>query len=182
MAMSLTKRGCKLSTHINARAEMDGEDPVPACDFTIHGMLLDGDELGELMNEPSIHNRWFNIKAKPVEPWGARKIAAYALCDKFEGAGVRLFLDGATSMTLKSCKLKNLRLEPQTGGLTNLSLTVQYRASADEIAVLYTHQGLDISASLQFGRVAKSAKAQPQLPLDHLGPNEVPGPLDEQQT
>lgn len=184
MPMSLNKRPCHLNAGINARGEFEGDDRVPACDFTLSGIMLDKDELGELMDDKFIHRAWFNTRGKVLEPV-TRKIASFALIDKYEGSTVTLYLGTSTEkLTLQKVKLVKLRLAPQTGGLTELRLQVQCRADAEQMSQLYTHQDMGVDASMRFGKLEIKAKAQPELPIgdetdDDAGGDLVPGPLDQ---
>ena len=188
MIMNLTKRPAQIGPSINTRTEKLGEENVPGVDIPVSGLMLDKPELNALLQDVDAHDALYtDSRGKQLEP-RFQTIDALALTDKFVGAKVTITsVDGETeNLILKPAKIRKIRLEPQVGGLTLMSCTIQGNPPdhADMLALLNAKCRVSIlNASLDM----KSAE-EPELPLDHKGQGEgppgelsedfLPGPLD----
>lgn len=165
--LSLERRPCKMSGHINVRTEREGDEGVGACDIKISGVMLDREELGKLLGDEHAWRGMFNQKGKVYEPLFPQ-LADYRLLFSFEKCSVTLWLglaDERESERFNDVKLKSVVLAPQTGGMTAVSVQMQCRPDADQLAKLYCHLETDAHCSMRFGKVADKVKEQPQLPL-----------------
>lgn len=189
MAFSLAKRQSTLGVKLNPRTEYHGDDPVPACDFTLSKIMLDASELNALIDgentvvdlsganlydaAPSPHDRLFYLGGPLSEP-AFRHLKALVLDTKYERSSVSLWLGlNRDLVKLGGAKLAKIHLVPQTGGLTELSLQVQCNPEADQMALLYTHMSKDVEVTIRFGSPVKDTKEQPELPLDHAAQAEA---------
>lgn len=175
MAISLTKRPATISSSINSRSEYHGDDLVPACDFSLSGMMLERPELDELLGEGA-YVRLFDAGNPNLAEPAFRDIKAIVISRKYEGGSVTLVIGtDETKIKIGGAKLNKITLSPQTGGLTALSLQVQCNPDAATMATLFERMGMPCDASIRFGREqAKPVKPQPELPLDHAGDPQVP--------
>jgi hypothetical protein len=189
MIMNLTKRPAQIGPSINTRTEKHGEEDVPGVDIPVSGLLLDKPELNALLQDPDAHDALYtDTRGKQLEP-RFQTITPIGLLEKFVGAKVTITsFDGQTeSLILKPAKIGKIRLEPQVGGLTQMSCTVQGNPPdhADMLALLNAKCRVSIlNASLDI-------KADdPELDLEHKAqtddgpPGEMsedflPGPQDE---
>lgn len=194
MIMNLTKRPGQIGPSINTRTERHGEESVPGVDIPVSGLMLDKPELNALLQDVDAHDALYtDSRGKQLEP-RFLTIDPIALTDKFVGAKVTISsANGETeSLILKPAKIGKIRLEPQVGGLTLLSCTIQGNPPdhADMLALLNQKCRVSIlNASLD---IKPAASEEPELPLEHRGqgegpPGEVsedflPGPLDGQAT
>jgi hypothetical protein len=189
MIMNLTKRPGQIGPSINTRTEKHGEESVPGVDIPVSGLMLDKPELNALLQDVDAHDALYtDARGKQLEP-RFQTIDPIALTDKFVGAKVTITsVDGETeNLILKPAKIGKIRLEPQVGGLTLMSCTIQGNPPdhADMLALLNAKCRVSIlNAALD----VKAAADEPELPLDHKGQGEgppgetsedvLPGPLD----
>lgn len=171
MALTIKKTGATLNSSINVRNEKHGDEDEGACDFKLSGIMIDKDDLNELYGDKYYHNSLFNTKGKLTEPM-TRRNAPLKFLAKFESAHVTLWLGLSDDIVkFSECKLKNITVDPQTGGLCELCLTVQCNPEPAELAKLYIHQNKSISASIRFGKeeVAEKDKRQVEIPIGTVG-------------
>lgn len=178
-SLSLKKRAAELGGHISGRTEYHGDDPVGACDLLISGLLLDAEELDKLCGDGTwnrlykkTRNSGMNDFPEPAEFIAATKLPLQ-LESKFEGARVTLYMgiDNEDKVELVKCTLAKIKYEPQSGGMTLLSLRAQCNAEPEQVAVLYQHMDSKISASVRFGKLVEDDdENQDELPLDATRP------------
>lgn len=176
--LSLNKRPARIGPSINTPTEKHGEEDVPACDIPIEGIMLEREELNALLDDPYAHDALFNHRSQgKVDEPIFRKFKALQFREKFEEGAVTFFVGmGAEKIELKSVKLARVTLDPQVGGLTELSLSVQCNPSADTVAQLFTYMNHDVEVEIAFGKkVAKGAK-QVEMPINTFGNDEAPQP------
>lgn len=193
MGLSISKTGCQLGGKLNPRNEFHGDDEVGACDFTVSGIMLPGDEVDELCGAGTYH-RLYDLSGPLPEPAAFTKMAgALWLEGKFEKSRVTLYLSGATeanppgedevepeAMKLGGVTFAKVVLRANTGGLTALELQVQANPEPQQLALLYLNMGKGASCSLRFGRTELSAAAKtPELPLEHQPQPVGEAPLDQ---
>lgn len=176
MVLNLTKRQAMLGGKLNPRVEYHGDEQVPACDFTLTGIMLDADELNALLDTDAAivdHHAYDRLFVAGDLPEPAFRDISLAVPTKFEKSSITLKLGNLAEDVLKfgGAKIAKIVLSPQTGGLTALSLQVQANPEAPQLASLYVHMGKDVSATIRFGKEqVKATKDQPELPLSHQSP------------
>lgn len=180
MGLFIKKTGCTLGPSTNCRTQFAGDEEVPACDVTLHSIMLEKEAFNELMEDDQAHAHFYVGKGGIYEP-RFKKLGPLSLPTKFEKCTVSFWFEGEDeSLQLKTCKIKGIELDRQTGGLTTLKCQVQCLASGDQVALLYIHQNKDASCSIRFGKeAAKKQKEQPELPLDHGADGDGKGEEDE---
>ena len=118
--LSLTKRPATIGGSINTRTERHGEDKVPGLDIPLAGILINGAELASLIDCPTAYDALYLAdEALGVVP-RFNAFGDLAVLHKFSNATVKL-----DKTTFSPAKLKSIRLAPQTGGLTEISFTLQ---------------------------------------------------------
>lgn len=174
--LTLRKRLCKIGTNINVRTEMNGDQPVPACDIPLKGVMLKKDELNALLGDEHAYDAlYLDVDGTP-EPLFAKHFKPFALLDKFEGADVSLQLtDSEDAVELEDVKLANLKLEPQVGGLTSLSLQVQATPDSEDMAAIIAFVDTQVHAAIAFGKRSEKDKRQGELPMGEHDPEKKDG-------
>lgn len=164
-------RTCKVGPSVNSRTEKHGDEDVPACDIPIQGMMLTHDELEALV--PGAHKAFF-AKQRGTDFYDltdlAKLLRPFKFVDKFEGASatLQLGIDGKEITLDKDVKIAKLVLDPQTGGMTELSITLQTTPTTDVMAEVFAFMNREITADVSFGKKAEAKKKkQPELALDH---------------
>jgi hypothetical protein len=166
--LELDKRPCKIGTSINTRRELHGEDPVPAMDIPLANILLTKAELNELLDDRHAWDMlYLDHKGKPAEPMFGKVFKPFALLAKYSG-DVAIYVGLKPEMIeLADVKLTKLKLEPQTGGLTALSLTVQATPDMHAAARLFEHLDCPVDVLIEFADPDEdSDEEQPELNLD----------------
>jgi hypothetical protein len=180
--LTLLKRLCKIGTNINVRTELHGEEPVPACDIALKGVLLSKAELNVLLGDERAYDALYLDRDGTPEPLFAKCLKPFALIDRFEGATVKLTLaDDDVELELEDVKLANLKLEPQVGGLTSLSMQIQAIPTSEARSQIIAFVDSQVHAAISFGQRSEKDKRQQELPM---GENvlEFPGAGDGEQT
>lgn len=179
--LTLNQRVCMIGGSVNTRCELHGEESIPALDIPLSAIMLNASELNALLGEPLAHEALFNRRADHLTEPLFKQLKPFALKDKYEDATVTLTVGlHQTPIVLKNVKLSKLKLEPQVGGLTALSLTVQCTPELDErITTLLAFMNHDAQAEIVTGKRATKADQQPELPLGaHGGEDDDPGDDD----
>jgi hypothetical protein len=172
MKFALTKRPAQIGPSINVRTEKHGEENVPAVDIPFTDIFLDKEEFNGLLQDEGAHDAFFTEeRGKQIEP-RFQGIAAISLSDKFTGARVTFTRNGADAenIVLKPAKISKVKLEPQIGGLTLISFTVQGNPSdyTDVLGLLNCKCRIQvIGANLE-----EKAPESPELPMDHVSQGE----------
>ena len=95
-------------------------------DISLTGIMLESHELNRLLEDEGAWSSWFTARAGNLpEPaaW-TKHLRRFAHAEKFEDSQAIICVGGAaTSIALEKVKISNVRLTPQIGGLTELSLT-----------------------------------------------------------
>lgn len=181
MKFALTQRPAQIGPSINVRTEKHGEENVPAVDIPVTDIFLDKEEFNGLMQDQDAHDAFFTEdRGKQLEP-RFQGIAAITLSDKFTGARVTIKRNGsdAENLVLKPAKIVKVKLEPQVGGLTLVSFTVQGNPSdhTDVLALLNCKCRIQvIGANLE-----EKAPEAPELDLEHqtgADPSDQVDPVD----
>lgn len=101
----------------------------------------------------------------PVE--GFKRCAPLALADHYEECDVALLLSGDRMVQFGNCKVKNLTLQPQHGGLTTLRMQIYMDVGiGPENLLMQEHQHREVGLEV-CGKLALKAshRSQQQLPL-----------------
>ncbi len=170
--LTLSMRIARIGSSVNTRTEKHGDDDVPACDIPIEGLLLEAGELDALLGEGAA-KALFTKAATPEPRFSMLK--ALALADKFEEACVILELADMSTVEL-ACRIKGVKLEPQTGGLTLCDLQVQATPTAEDMADVFANLNGEIRAEIRFGKKAVKGRKQPELPMGEHKQSEDPDP------
>lgn len=162
--LHLAERPAKIGSSINTRSEKHGDADVPACDIPISGIMLEQAELEALLGKGA-HKAFFRDGKGLVEP-RFEVLKEFALRDKFDG-DVALDLDELRiEFADESVALSSVKLEPQVGGLTAMSLQLQGTPSTEEIAALVGSLNREVRVELTFGgRRQPKSKKQRELPM-----------------
>lgn len=174
--LQLAERPCKMGNAINVRSQKHGDEDVPACEIPIVNFLLEEAELDALLGKGAYKALYREPKnGKAVEP-RFEHVTELAIDEKFVGS-VSLDLETIDlELTSENVTLASVKLTPQVGGLTAMSLNVQCTPSTDEIAQLAGSMNRAIRASINFGgRKQPKGKKQKELPM---GPHAQKGGND----
>ena len=169
MALTVKKTHGELSQHISLNSEKHGEEDAPCADFTLSGILLDEDDIAEMYDDRYYYRTLFNEKGKLKEPL-TRLNGPICYQPQFKKSLVTLWVGLKQEDMLKfsESRVKDIQLEPQTGGSVALSCKVRVFPTEEDMKFLYRHKGQDVMVSIRFGKEDKpAAKASPELPLDH---------------
>lgn len=148
--MLLTRRPVKLGPSINCRTELHGDNKVPALDLQLH-LLISSAELDEL-NGPGTADRTFDegggLKTPLDKHYAPRKFKG-----KFENSTADLWF-GVNNLNFHfaDCKLKSIVLDPKTGGMTAIKLTVGALIN-DRMLFVFTWMDHEGECELQFGKL-----------------------------
>lgn len=178
MQLVIPQRDAKIAGSLNIRTEYHGDEPVRAMDLGITGLMIGPDELNALLIEPDAHNLLFKARqSSEIQDPQFPQFEPLRLKDKIEAARVVLFVSvDLQRVELGLCKLKSIVLDPQAGGLTAVSFTVQATPVIDgriaqllerldtllKIEISYQHNPKQASMDLGSEAVrAANAKAEP---------------------
>jgi hypothetical protein len=184
--LQLTKRPAKIGKSVNTRTEMHGKDEVPGQDIPITGIVLNAEELCAVTDEETAATGFFKMDGDQYVP----RILALnpgTLGHKFSNATIKMSGGGLPVTTYRNAKVKGIVLEPQTGGMTLMSCTLQVNPengnpSAQQL--INAKVSITIKAELE-----EDEADDPELPLDHQDSageavpidDLVPEPADEDQ-
>lgn len=166
--LKLDRRKAKIGSSINTRTQIHGEDNVTALDIPLKGVALSPEELGFVMLNPRAHKLLYTKKkGRPDQPiWGGI-LGALPFANKVKGVTVTLYI-GRKPLKLIDVSLTKLRLEPQEGGTTHWSFTVQCTPDLDEsIEALLGRLNTDVDLMLE----CQGYGEQEELPLEEEDPD-----------
>jgi hypothetical protein len=173
--LNLAERPAKIGSSINTRSESHGDENVPACDIPLTGIMLEPGELDALLGKGA-HKAFFR-DGKLAEP-RFEALKEFALRDKFDGDVSIEIDDTRIDFDDEHVTLNAVKLEPQVGGMTALSLQLQCTPTTAEIATLVSSLNLAVRVEVTFGgRRQPKAKKQRELPMSHTATD---GADDEQ--
>ena len=185
--LNLTKRPAKIGKSVNTRTEMHGKDEVPGQDIPVHGIVLNAEELCAVTDEDTAATGFFKMDGDQYVP----RILALnpgTLSHKFSNATVKLSGGGLPATTYKNAKVKSIVLEPQTGGMTLMSCTLQVNPENGDPSAQQLINA-KVSITLKAELELEADDDQLDLPLDHqqsagdgvpLGDLVPPDPEDDQ--
>lgn len=179
LKLTLTKRAGQIGPSINTRTEKHGEEDVPGIDIPVGGIFLDEAELCEVLQNAGAHEALFTLERGSAAEPRFQNLKAFGITDKFQGAKVTITVDDKDPLILKPAKVSKIHLEPQIGGLTAMSCTIQGNPGdhTDVLEMLNAKCRISIVG----GQMVEREKDQPELDLEHdsqADSDEVPGPLD----
>jgi hypothetical protein len=151
--LHLNDREAKLGTSINSRAEMHGDQEVPAFDIPLSGIPLEESELNTLLQDESATESLYippNGNGRTMTEPRFKGLAPLKLKDKIENAEVLIWIGMAKEpLTLHACNLAKVTLEPKTGGTTLMSCQVQCTPTIDKSVMrLFDHLGSDVNVQI----------------------------------
>lgn len=177
--LTLRSRLCKIGTNINVRTEKHGDQPVPACDIPLKGVMLSKDELNTLLGDDGAFDALYRDVEGTPEPIFAKHFKPFVLVDTFEGAGVKLQLSDVKDgieVELEDVSLNALKLEPQVGGLTSLNLQVQAAPDSDDMSTIIAFVDAQVRVAISFGKRSEKDKRQKELPMGDQNPEAAEHP------
>lgn len=173
-ALSLPLRAVKIGNQINANGQKHGDDTVTAFYIPLHSLMLTKEEANILAGDSTWWSRHFNeVPGKPAEPLDRENFnITRVFKHKLEGAHVRFVHSVANEeITFLACKLSKIKLEPQTGGLTEASLMIETVPTLDARAAALLGQ-LDHEAQVEIFSATLSAEDRQTDMLDgHADPD-----------
>ena len=186
--LSLTKRPAKIGKSVNTRTEMHGKDEVPGQDIPLFGIVLNAEELCAVTDEQSAATGFFKMDGDQYVP-RILALDPQTLSHKFANATVKLSGGGLPVTTYKNAKIKGIVLEPQTGGMTLMSCTLQVNPdNGDPSAQQLINAKISVTIKAE---LEEEEADDPELPLDHqdsageavpLGDDFVPTNPDVEET
>lgn len=171
--LTLRSRLCKIGTNINVRTEKHGDQPVPACDIPLKGVMLSKLELNTLLGDDGAYDALYRDVEGTPEPIFAKHFKPFVLSDTFEGASVKLQLSDVKDgleVELEDVSLNALKLEPQVGGLTALNVQVQAAPDSDDMSTIIAFVDAQVHAAISFGKRSEKDKRQKELPMGDQNP------------
>jgi hypothetical protein len=172
--LTLNKRPCKIGVSINARREMHGDEPVPAVDIPLSGIMIDAKELNELVRDPSFHDLVYDHRADSLpEPQWAHKFTPLSMIGVFQKSSVTLYVGlQPTEISFSDVKLAKIKLSPQVGGLTELQLKIQCMVISADVAKLLNWIDHTADVEIEIGELdaVDTVKDQPELNLQTSTP------------
>jgi hypothetical protein len=163
--LTITKRGAYMG-RINNRLQRHGEESVTAFDVPLSSMHLEPEELNALLGVPRAHDALFTrgLDGKSPQPT-FEDFAPLALAFKLDEVRAELFVGMKHEpLVFTNAKLARIRLEPQPGGMTLLSATLQIVPDmAKQAAKLLAWQDHDISVDLGEGKRVTDSREQGEL-------------------
>ncbi len=165
LKLSLTKRAGKIGGSINTRTEKHGTDEVPGLDIPVGGLLINAEELALLTDCVDAHDRLFAQDTTTGHVAAIPSIETYYLDHKFENATVRMTGSSIEAATFGNAKIKGIKLQPQTGGLTMVAFTLQVNPeNGIDVPKLLNAK---ISIGIKSAELETEADDEPELPLEH---------------
>ncbi len=164
--LSLTKRPAKIGKSVNTRTEMHGKDEVPGQDIPLFGIVLNVEELCAVTDEETAGTGFFKMDGDQYVP-RILALDPQTLGHKFANATVKLSGGGLPVTTYKNAKIKGIVLEPQTGGMTLMSCTLQVNPdNGDPSAQQLINAKISVTIKAE---LEEEEEEDPELPLDHQG-------------
>lgn len=164
MSIDIAKRLAKIGSQIASQRQKHGDDNITAIRIPVSQIALDERELCALLQNPLAHRALFDTSgdlAKPSLPL----LGPLPLREKLQGATVSI-THGVQAEVLKlsACTLSKIKLEPQTGGMTELSCTVNVTPALD-LGVAHLLERLDSTVEIEISGGA-FAPEQQELELE----------------
>jgi hypothetical protein len=129
---ALDFRDADMPPNINFRRQKHGDEPIPATDIRLSGIEISKDETNALLQERYASRALWAAggKGKAERPV-FEYIEPIKLRDTIESARVSIKV-GSTEVKLGVCKLKNVTVAPQLGGVAKMDCTVQATPTIDD--------------------------------------------------
>lgn len=150
--LNLNRRAAHIGVSFNGRREKRGDEDVPALDIKLEQITLGEKEFNQLLGDPHADDAFFEAPGKKGTLAVPRfpKLDSLKLKDKIENVKVSVWLDGKdAAITLGSCDLAKITLDPQDGGTVALSCQVQCSEPGDKaVSKLFDHLGATVSVEI----------------------------------
>jgi hypothetical protein len=174
------RRPAKIAGQCQLNAEKEGEDDrVSAFYIPVSGIMLTKEEVNTFTNDPTWWSRHFNeVPGKPPELLDDPKrfSPVVGVLDKYEGASVTVHHTPTApeEITLDACRIRKIKLEPQFGGLTEMSYTVMVVPTLDErFARLLGQADHEVEIAVASGKLSAKDRQQ-DLPLGQPSSEQQP--------
>jgi hypothetical protein len=158
--------------------EHHGAEDKNAFDLPITEIELSREQLNQLFDDAHAERALYNTTGTgDIEP-ALPAINPIKLHEAYKA--VVAFNIGGLEFTLQECKISNLELELQRGGVSKLSFTLRVRPEKDKQFLAFLgHQNRTIKLDVQDATIAeKGGRKQPDLFKGDKGDDTVPGPLE----
>lgn len=165
LKLTLAKRAAQIGPSINTRTEKHGEEDVPGLDIPLSGIMLTREELCVVLQDEAAFDSLFTTSRGSQHEPRFQNIKALQMDSKLEDAKVTLVLDDDAPLIFKPAKISKITLEPQIGGLTAMSCTVQGNPSdhLDVIGMLNSKCRVTILNA----KMGEKPEGEPELPMEH---------------
>ncbi len=165
--LQLSKKPCHLGNSMSTNCEKHGEEDVGAIDLPLDGIVLNKTEIDALLGDGA-HAAIYRTPSKDAMPEARFPLLKpFAFKDHFEHATVTLEIgiDG-DRFVLSDCKVRNVQLTTQAGGLTLMKCSIRSTPDSDTVAALYDHLNTDGMVQIEGAKPAEPKKGkQKDLPL-----------------
>lgn len=173
MSLSLTRRAAQFGNSISVNTQHHGDKDVSALYLNFSSFPITKEELPEVCLEKDayrlLYRKW---KGRPDEPIWGKLSPEMKFKDKVKGVSAVLYL-GRKQLKVNDATLSGIRLEPQTGGISQLSFQLQCVPDMDENHPMMEALLSRVNQKLDLELLCESYGAQPELPLEEEEPDEA---------
>lgn len=183
MALSLTRRAAQFGNSISVNTQHHGDKDVSALYLNFSVFPVTKEELPEVCLEEKayqlLYRKW---KGRPDEPIWGKLAPEMKFKDKVKGVSAILYL-GRKQLKVNDATLSGIRLEPQTGGISQLSFQLQCVPDMDENHPMMEALLSRVNQKLDIELYCESYGAQPELPFEEedTGEDDESSDVDEDQ-
>ena len=174
MSITITNRPAKIGKHVNTRTEFHGEETHPAVDIPIEGLMLDSNELNAILEDQKAHGTLFRTAPGGLIEPRFKSLKVFQVAHAFEKVQASLSMSFTDERLELSGELASVKLEPNVGGLTELSGALRWSGKGvvdlDKLPALMRRLAQPIEIELHIGPAKKKPDAnQGNLPLNDKG-------------
>ncbi len=160
MKLSLEKRPCQMGGSMSTNTEHHGDDDVGAIDIRLDGIMLGRSDLDALLGDGAHAALYVTAASNGEEAMPDLRLPQLkplVLKDHFEGARVvlRPGFAGDEWLVFADCKVRQVKLELQSGGLTKLSCSVRARPDPEDVGTLFEWQNTEVMVEISDGKRAQ---------------------------
>lgn len=164
--LKLDRRSVLMGPSINTRTQKHGEDNITALDIPLSCICLSSEELAIVMlNKAAYRFLYGRKKGRPDEPIFGSLVSCLKFKKKVEAVSAVLYL-GRKQLRILDATLSKVTIEPQVGGVTWLSFTLQCTPDLDDehpiMEALFSRLNEKIDLQIE----CEHYGAQPELPLE----------------
>lgn len=173
--LTLGSRPAKLGVNMATPTQKHGEERVPMKVLRLKNILLEREEIESFFADNHAWDRLYDASQKPARPFWDGKLGPLPAPGKWRESSARIVF-GLKPLTVlfEGCTLSRVTLEPQVGGLTAMSLTLQCLKSniAGDLMALDDYLDTQVHATLAFGEPGDEENEndeveQPELDMEH---------------